>query len=123
MRAQSGSERRRKARPARKRARVELSARANPRSGSTLDEWLREEGLYEDATAVAIKRRVVWQIAQAMKAQGLSKVQLARRMGTSRSALDRLLDPDNDSVTLRTLARVAAVLEAELRVTLTESQS
>jgi transcriptional regulator with XRE-family HTH domain len=88
-----------------------------------LESVLRDEGLYEDATSVAIKRVVAWQIAQAMKTQGLSKAQLAQRMGTSRSALDRLLDPENDSVTLRTLARAAGVLEAELRVTLAERPS
>jgi antitoxin HicB len=112
------SERRRPVGPRRKRKQGVRSPRANPRSGSTLDDVLHEEGLYEDATSVAIKRVLAWQIAQAMKAQGVSKVGLARRMGTSRSALDRLLDPENDSVTLRTLSRVAAVLGAALQVTL-----
>jgi DNA-binding Xre family transcriptional regulator len=78
---------------------------------------LRQEGLYEDAAAVATKRVVVWQLEQAMEARGLSKAQLARQMGTSRAALHRLLDPENDSVTLRTLARAASVLNANLQVT------
>ena len=91
---------------------------ANPHSGSSLEGLLREEGLYEDAAAVAIKRVVVWQLEQAMEVRGFSKAELARKMGTSRAALQRLLDPENDSVTLRTLARAAGVLDAELRVTL-----
>ncbi len=90
----------------------------NPRSGSTLESLLREEGLYEEASATAIKEVIAWQVQQAMEEQGISKAEMARRMKTSRSSLDRFLDPENDSVTLSTLFRAATVLGVELRVEL-----
>jgi transcriptional regulator with XRE-family HTH domain len=64
------------------------------------------------------KRVLVWQIAEAMKSQGLTKTEMAKRMGTSRSQLDRLLNPDTDDVTLSTLARAAAALGRDLRLAL-----
>jgi len=67
--------------------------------GSTFDSWLREEGLYEKVNATAIKRVVARQVEAAMQQKGLTKVAMARRMRTSRSALDRLLDPDNGEIT------------------------
>ena len=90
----------------------------NPREGSTLESFLKEEGVYEDASALAIKEVLAWQIARAMKHQKIAKAEMARRMGTSRSALARLLDPKNEAVTLSTLFRAASVLGAELRVEL-----
>ena len=78
--------------------------------GSTFDSWLREEGLYEKVSATAIKRVVARQVEAAMRQKGLTKVEMARRMRTSRSALDRLLDPDNDAITLSTLQKAAAVV-------------
>lgn len=65
-----------------------------------IDDFLREEGLLAQVGAVAIKRVLAYQIAQAMKEQGFTKVILAKKMGTSRAQLDRLLDPENPSVTL-----------------------
>ena len=76
--------------------------------GSTFDSWLREEGLYEKVSATAIKRVVARQVEAAMRQKGLTKVEMARRMRTSRSALDRLLDPDNDAITLSTLQKAAS---------------
>ena len=73
------------------------------RIGSSLDDFLREEGIYEEETAAAIKRVLARQISQEMTEQRLSKAAMARRMQTSRAALDRLLDPENDAVTLYTL--------------------
>lgn len=84
----------------------------------TLDEFLREEGIYEEVTAAAIKRVIVWQIEQRRIALGLSKAALAERMGTSRSQLDRFLSPDNGNVELVTLHRAAAAVGSELRVEL-----
>jgi antitoxin HicB len=78
--------------------------------GSTFDSWLREEGLYEKVSATAIKRVVARQVEAAMHQKGLTKVEMARRMRTSRAALDRLLDPENDAVTLGTLRKAAAVV-------------
>lgn len=88
----------------------------NRHLGSNFDEFLRKEGVLADVEAVAIKRVVAFQVAQMMKKQRLSKTDMARRMKTSRSALDRLLDPENGSVTLQTLERAAQALGKRLRV-------
>lgn len=82
----------------------------NKHIGSSFDDFLKEEGLREDATAHAIKRVLAWQIGQAMAAQGISKSEMAKRMKTSRAQLDRLLDPDNDKVKLDTVQRAAAAV-------------
>lgn len=86
--------------------------------GSTFDSWLREEGLYEEVSGAAIKRVVARQVEAAMEQKGLTKSEMARRMHTSRAALDRLLDPGNDAVTLGTLRKAAAVVGRELRLEL-----
>jgi antitoxin HicB len=85
---------------------------------STFDSWLREEGLYEKVSATAIKRVVARQVQAAMEQKGLTKVEMARRMRTSRSALDRLLDPDNGAITLTTLQKAAAVVGRQVRLEL-----
>jgi predicted thioesterase len=90
----------------------------NPHVGSSLDELLAEEGLLDEATERATKRVLAWQIAAEMAAHKLSKAAMARRMATSRGQLDRLLDPDNTSVTLHTLHRAAAALGKRVRVEL-----
>ncbi len=86
--------------------------------GSDFDEFLTEEGLLEEAEATAVKRVLAYQINQLMETQHLSKTEMARRMKTSRAALERLLDPDNKSVTLQTMDRAARSLGKRLRVTL-----
>jgi antitoxin HicB len=86
--------------------------------GSSFDSWLREEGLYEPVSANAIKRVVARQVEAAMQEKGLSKSEMARRMRTSRAALDRLLDPENEAVTLSTLQKAAAVVGREIRLEL-----
>jgi DNA-binding Xre family transcriptional regulator len=91
---------------------------ANPRIGSSFADFLREEGLYEDVTAHAIKRVLAWQIEQAMHAKGLTKVEMAKRMKTSRAQLDRLLDPNNDKVQLDTMQRAAAAVGRTLHLEL-----
>jgi antitoxin HicB len=90
----------------------------NKHLGSQLDDFLEEEGLLDEAQAIAIKRVLAWQIEGLMKEEGLSKSVMARRMGTSRSALDRLLDPANPSVTLLTIERAARALGKKVRVEL-----
>ena len=75
--------------------------------GSDFDDFLAEEGLLAEAEAIAIKRVIAFQIQKVMEEQNLSKSEMARRMNTSRSALNRLLDPENTSITLLTLARAA----------------
>lgn len=86
--------------------------------GSSFDSWLREEGIYEEVSATAIKRVLTRQLEAAMEAKGLSKAEMARRMHTSRAALNRLLDPENDSVTLNTLHKAATVIGREVRLEL-----
>ena len=86
--------------------------------GSSFDSWLREEGIQEEVTAGAIKRVLARQVQAAMAERGLSKAEMARRMQTSRSQLDRLLDPKNESVTLSTLQKAAAAIGREVRLEL-----
>jgi antitoxin HicB len=87
-------------------------------SEETFDEFLDGQGLLEACEDVAIKRVLAWQIAEAMKEKGITKTAMARRMQTDRRQLDRLLDPDNPSVTLATLRRAASALGKTLRVEL-----
>ena len=86
--------------------------------GSSFDEFLKEEGIYEEVTARAIKRVIARQLDALMQDQGLTKSSLAKRMKTSRAQLDRLLDPDNESVTLDTLTRAAQAIGRHLRMEL-----
>jgi len=86
--------------------------------GSSLDSWLREEGIYEEVTANAIKRVLARQVEAAMKERHFSKAEMARRMRTSRAALDRLLDPDYEAVTLSTLRKAATAVGRQLRLEL-----
>ena len=89
--------------------------------GSDFDDFLREEGLLEEVEAVAAKRVLAYQITEAMKDQELSKAAMARRMGTSRSSLDRLLDPEVPSVTLLTIERAAHVLGKRVRIQMVDA--
>jgi DNA-binding Xre family transcriptional regulator len=86
--------------------------------GSSFDDFLQEESLLESSTAVALKRVISWQIDQEMKAQKLSKTELAKRMHTSRAALNRLLDENDASLTLTTLASAAAALGKKVNLQL-----
>ena len=86
--------------------------------GSSFDDFLAEEGLLAETEAVALKRVIAFQIENEMTRAGLSKTELASRMDTSRSAVDRLLDPENHAVTLRTLERAASVLGKRLKLEL-----
>ncbi|NWG32159.1 MAG: XRE family transcriptional regulator [Rhodocyclaceae bacterium] len=84
--------------------------------GSSFDDFLREEAILEAATAVALKRAIAWQIAEEMKAQQITKTELAKRMHTSRAALNRLLDETDPSLTLTTLASAAAALGKKVNI-------
>ncbi|GMA14373.1 Fis family transcriptional regulator (plasmid) [Deinococcus metallilatus] len=90
----------------------------NKHIGSSFDDFLAGDGLLADIEAVALKRVIAFQLEQEMKRSGLTKTELAFRMETSRSAVDRLLDPENHAVTLRTLERAAGVLGKRLRLEL-----
>ena len=84
--------------------------------GSSFDEFLAEEGLLQEATAVAVKRYIAYQLQMKMSEDNLSKSEMAKRMATSRSALDRLLDPENTSVTLQTLQSAAHAVGGKLHL-------
>lgn len=91
---------------------------ANKHIGSSFDEFLGEEAILEESTAVAIKRVIAWQIAEEMQTQHLTKTELAKRMRTSRAALNRLLDENDASLTLTTLASAAAALGKKIELKL-----
>ena len=95
-----------------------MTKRKNPHIGPLFEDFLKEEGTHSEVNSAAVKRVLAWQLDQAMKEQHLSKAEMARRMETSRPQLDRLLDPDNPSVTLDTLSKAARALGRELRVEL-----
>ncbi len=88
------------------------------RIGSSFESYLQEQGTLEETTAIAVKRVLAWQLEQAMEKKQLSKNQMAKAMKTSRSQLDRILDPDNDRVQLATLSAAARVVGRQLRIEL-----
>ena len=86
--------------------------------GSDFDDFLAEEGMLEEVTAVAVKRVIAWQIEQEMLAQKMTKTAMAKKMRTSRASLNRLLDENDTSLTLTTLAGAAAALGRRIRLEL-----
>jgi DNA-binding Xre family transcriptional regulator len=94
------------------------AARKNPHLGAKFEDFLAEDDILQAANLVATKRVLAWRIAELMKKQRVTKTVLAKRMKTSRAALDRLLDDENTAVTLQTMGRAAAVLGQELTITL-----
>jgi predicted thioesterase len=90
----------------------------NPHTGSSFDDFLKEEGIYERCTASALKRVLAWQIQQEMNSQHITKSAMADLMHTSRSQLDRLLDPESTGVSLETIHRAATAVGRELRIEL-----
>ena len=90
----------------------------NRHMGSGIDDFLREEGVAEEFQARAIKEVLAWRLQQAMTAQKLSKRALAKLMHTSRTQVDRVLDPEDGNVTIETLQRAAAVVGLKVQVEL-----
>jgi hypothetical protein len=90
----------------------------NKHIGSDFDAFLAEQGELEEATALAVKRVIAWQLEQAMRAAGVNKSALARRMQTSRTVVDRMLDASDTGLTLDTMTRAAAALGFRVRVDL-----
>ena len=90
----------------------------NPHFGSSFEDFLKEEGIADEVNSAAIKHVLAWQIEREMKRQGITKVEMARRMGTSRAHLDRLLDPKNDKVQIDTVQRAASAIGRKLRLEL-----
>jgi DNA-binding Xre family transcriptional regulator len=91
----------------------------NPHIGSNFDDFLEEEGILIEAEALAVKRVIAFQLEKMMQEQNLSKTEMSHRMKTSRAALNRLLDPTNNSVTLQTLDRAAHALGKRLHIHIT----
>lgn len=92
-------------------------------SGSTFDSFLEEQGIREEVEAVAIKRVLAWELTQAMREQQKTKREMAKLLRTSRSQLDRLLDPENAGVTLDTMNRVAKALGKRLIVRVADTKT
>ena len=90
----------------------------NPYTGSSFDEFLAEEGLQVECTAIAIKRVLARQLEEEMKRQNLTKTEMAKLMQTSRAQLDRLLDPEKTGVSIETITRAASVVGRQLRIEL-----
>jgi DNA-binding Xre family transcriptional regulator len=92
----------------------------NPHCGSDFDDFLQEEGLYDEVNARAVKKLLAWQLSQALNEKGLTKTELALKMQTSRAAINRLLDPDNPSLNLQTMDKAARALGKRLDIHLVE---
>jgi antitoxin HicB len=90
----------------------------NPHTGSDFDDFLREEGLYEECSEIAIKRVLARQLAEEMKLKKITKAEMATKMQTSRAQLDRLLDPEKTGVSIDTIQRAASVVGRQLRIEL-----
>jgi predicted XRE-type DNA-binding protein len=90
---------------------------SNKHMGSSIDEFLREEGILDEAQTQAIKEVVAWQLAEAMKKQRISKARMATLLKTSRTQVDRILDPRND-ITLSSLQRAAAIVGRRVTIQL-----
>ena len=97
------------------------SAKSNRHSGSSFDTFLEEEGLLAEAEAVAAKRVVTWQLQAAMKDRRLTKQGMARRLGTSRSQVDRLLDPANVGISLETMSKAAHAVGKKVQIEFVDS--
>lgn len=93
----------------------------NKHRGSSLDDFLAKEGVLEEFQAKAIKEAVAWQLGEAMRERNLSKSALAKQMHTSRTQIDRLLDPGAENVTIETLQRAAAIVGKRVQIKLVEA--
>lgn len=93
-------------------------AKKNPHIGSSLDSFLKEEGVYDDIVALVIKEKIAFQLKQRMAAKRISVNGMAKAMNTSRTQINRLLDPNNGNVTLATLQKAAAIVGRAVRLEL-----
>lgn len=98
-------------------------AKSNPRSGSSFDDFLKEQGFYEEVTAKALKRALAEQLRESMKEQKITKVTMANRMETSRTQLDRLLDPDNLRIQFDSLVRAASAIGKRVEIRLVDEKA
>lgn len=90
----------------------------NKHIGSSFNDFLKEDGIYEETSSVAIKRVIAYQIEQEMKAQNISKSKMAELMNTSRAVVNRLLNPNNDALTLNTLKSATEALGKRLNISI-----
>ncbi len=90
----------------------------NPYTGSDFDDFLHEEKIFDEAQAIAVKRVLAFQLEQGMKESQLTKSAMAKRMGTTRAQLDRLLNPENPSTTLTTVVKAAGALGQRVKISL-----
>ncbi|MBX9812896.1 MAG: helix-turn-helix domain-containing protein [Burkholderiales bacterium] len=90
----------------------------NPHIGSDFDDFLKEEKIFDEAQAIAVKRVLAYQLEQSMKKSRLTKSAMAKRMGTTRAQLDRLLNPENPSTTLTTVVKAAGALGKRVKISL-----
>ena len=97
---------------------TKTARKGDPHIGSDFDEFLREEGIYDDAQAVTVKRVLAFQFERDMRRAQLTKTAMAKRMGTTRAQLDRLLNPDNPATTLQTLVKAAGAVGKRVKISL-----
>ena len=97
---------------------MNTNMKTNKNIGGDFDDFLQEEGILEEVEMVALKRVIAYQVEQLMEEQDFTKTAMAKKMHTSRAALDRLLDPENISVTLQTLGKAAKVLGRKVTISL-----
>lgn len=100
-----------------------MTKKAKGKIGSSFEDFLKEEGVFEEVTAHAIKRVLTWQIQEAMKTQKITKQKMAARMHTSRTQVDRLLDPKNDKVSLETIHRAASAVGKRLHISFEDERA
>ncbi|HEY6354268.1 MAG TPA: XRE family transcriptional regulator [Burkholderiaceae bacterium] len=97
---------------------TKAGTKANPHVGSDFDDFMKEEGLYDEAQAIAVKRVLAFQLERDMQKARLTKAAMARRMGTTRAQLDRVLNPENPSTTLQTLVKAAGAVGKRVKIVL-----
>lgn len=97
---------------------TKATRKANPHIGSDFDDFLRDEGVYDQAEAVAVKRVLAFELERNMQKAQLTKTDMAKRMGTTRAQLDRVLNPENPATTLRTLVKAAGAVGKRIKISL-----
>lgn len=97
---------------------TKAATKANPHVGSDFDDFMKEEGVYDEAQAIAVKRVLAFQLERDMHKAQLTKAAMARKMGTTRAQLDRVLNPENPSTTLQTLVKAARAVGKRVKIVL-----
>jgi antitoxin HicB len=95
---------------------AKTTRKSNPHIGSDFDDFLIDEGIYDETQAIAVKRVVAFELEAGMQKAQLTKTAMAKRMGTTRAQLDRLLNPNNPATTLQTLVKAAGAVGKQVRI-------